>query len=199
LQHTPQHTATHCNTQSMPRHVALKSRWHSRHTLQHTITHCNTLQHTASHCITLQHTATHGPWSRPKAGAHQVISPSRVIGTFGTSPLYTYCNRGPGSCSVTPMSRAMADIKQHTSLGVTVFDPSPIWTYEYIYINIYIWIYIYEYIYMNIYIWIYIYVGTWPVNMCHAVCCMKWHCNALQRTATHCNTLQHTATHWALC
>jgi len=47
IQHTLQHTATHCNT------------------LQHTATHCNTLswpmasamwlQHTATHCNTLQH------------------------------------------------------------------------------------------------------------------------------------------------
>jgi len=48
LQHTLQHTATHCNT------------------LQHNATHCNTLQQTATHygtlaphCTTLQHTATH--------------------------------------------------------------------------------------------------------------------------------------------
>ena len=40
LQHTLQHTATHCNT------------------LQHTATHCSTLQHTG-HCNTLQHTAIH--------------------------------------------------------------------------------------------------------------------------------------------
>jgi len=40
LQHTRQHTATHCNT------------------LQHTATHGNTRQHSATHCNTLQHTAT---------------------------------------------------------------------------------------------------------------------------------------------
>ena len=51
LQHTLQHTATHCNTLQ---HIAL-----SCNTLQHTATHCNTLQHTATHCSTLQHTATH--------------------------------------------------------------------------------------------------------------------------------------------
>ena len=32
----------------------------------------------------------------------------------------------------------MADIKQHTSLGVTVFDPSPIYMYGYIYMNMYV-------------------------------------------------------------
>ena len=30
-----------------------------QHTLQHTATHCNTLQHIAAHCDTLRHTATH--------------------------------------------------------------------------------------------------------------------------------------------
>ena len=51
LQHTMQHTATHCNTLQ---HTATHC-----NTLQHTAAYSNTLQHTATHCNTLQHTATH--------------------------------------------------------------------------------------------------------------------------------------------
>ena len=79
LQHTPQHTATHCNT--LPhtathcntlQHTDLLSSFVScphfvrcqllfvrrHHTATHPATHCNTLQHTATHCNTLQHAAT---------------------------------------------------------------------------------------------------------------------------------------------
>ena len=47
--------ATHCNTHMEAR----RGNDALQHTLQHTATHCNTLQHTATHCNTLQHTATH--------------------------------------------------------------------------------------------------------------------------------------------
>ena len=67
LQHTPQHTATHCNTlqhtathgEQRPWIVYCPVDWHGVGTATHTATHCNTLQHTAAHCNTLQHTATH--------------------------------------------------------------------------------------------------------------------------------------------
>ena len=45
---TLQHTAPHCNLNTI--------------TLYHTATHCNTQQHTATHCNKLQHTATWAPW-----------------------------------------------------------------------------------------------------------------------------------------
>jgi len=51
MQHTLQHTATHCN---ILQHTATRC-----NTLQRTATHCKALQRTATHCNTLQHTTTH--------------------------------------------------------------------------------------------------------------------------------------------
>jgi len=79
MQHTLQHTITHCNTLrhtathgNILHHAALPppahARWHYNmlqldairyNTLQDTATLCNTLQHTATHCTSLHLTASH--------------------------------------------------------------------------------------------------------------------------------------------
>ena len=56
-----------------------------QHTAQHTATHCNTLQHTATHCNTLQHAATHcnthfrRPCLMSGAGARPCDNPAPVL------------------------------------------------------------------------------------------------------------------------
>jgi len=62
MNHSRQHTATHCHTLQ---HTTLHCHPHQHstrhcHTLQHTAFHCNTLQHTAIGYSTLQHTSVKG-------------------------------------------------------------------------------------------------------------------------------------------
>jgi len=115
LNHSLQHTATHCNALQ---HIATHC-----NTLQHTTTHCNTAAHcnrgmeaadmvfqslAATHCNTLQHTATHCNTLQQTA-THTA----------------THFNRGMGAADMVPQSlilKVLAETGTHILISFTTLQ-----------------------------------------------------------------------------